>query len=348
MYTERHAKIIDMTQSNIRHSLVQDDPTPGGRPRVPDLSVIIVSWNVKQHLLTCLQALLSNPVREHLDLEVIVVDNASTDGSPEAASELPVAVIANKTNLGYGRANNLGLRAATGRHLLILNPDTVPQPGALRPLVDFAEAHPKAGIVAPRLLNPDGTLQNAAFHFPTIPMAVLDLFPPPAFLPGSLRLRLLQSRLNGRYSEETGAKPFEIDHPLGACFLIKRETYEQCGGFNERIFMYAEEIDLALKYALQGWECWQEPASRVVHLGGQSTSQLPDLMFLELWRSRLYIYDHYYTPPARIALRALLAVAMLRNIALSMLARLFGRQSHSETHRQIRKWGRTLRMAVRG
>jgi len=110
--------------------------------------------------------------------------------------------------------------------------------------------------------------------------------------------------------------------------------------------MYSEEIDLALRYSREGWECWQEPASQVVHLGGQSTSQLPDRMFIELWRSRLYLYDTYYTLVAAFSLRALLSVAMLKNIVSSMFARLLGREDKQHAGSQIRKWSATLRMAL--
>jgi GT2 family glycosyltransferase len=285
-------------------------------------------------------------VREGLDIEVLIIDNASSDGSALAASNFPATVVVNETNLGYGRANNIGLRLARGRHLMILNPDTVPTPGSLRALIDFADTHARAGIVAPRLLNLDGTTQAAAFHFPTVAMAVLDLFPLPAVIPGRFRQALLRSRMNGRYAEEAGSLPFRIEHPLGACFLIKRDAYEQCGGFNEDIFMYSEEIDLALRFAEQKWECWQDPASEVIHLGGQSTRQLPDRMFVELWRSRLYIYDTYYTLVARLALRAVLVAAMIKRIVMSSVARLSGSASRQDTQKQVRKWARVLRMAV--
>ena len=333
-----------MIESIIWPASVQDEPR--STHDTPDLSIIIVSWNVREHLLNCLSALASQPVRDSLALEVIVVDNASRDGSAEAASAFPVTLIANSENKGYGRANNAGLRVARGRHLMVLNPDTVPQPGSLTALVEFAESRPEAGIVAPRLLNPDGSVQTAAFKFPTLAMAFLDLFPLPAFLPGRLRKRLLNSWLNGRYPDEAARKyPFKIDHPLGAALLLRREAYEQCAGFDESIFMYSEEIDLALRYTASGWECWQVPLAEIVHLGGQSTSQLPDAMFIELWRSRLRIYDRYYTPVSRLFLRLLLATAMLREIAAARLA-MHRSHVHEQAARGIRRAKAVLRLAL--
>ena len=314
---------------------------------IPDLSIVIVSWNVREHLLNCLRSLCSPPVRDALSLEVIVVDNASRDGSADAASEFPVTVISNGTNVGYGKANNAGLLVARGRYLMVLNPDTIPHSQALKRLVEFADRCPKAGIVAPRLLNHDGSVQSAAFKFPTLPMVLLDLFPLPAILPGRLRLRLLNSRVNGRYPDEgKRAHPFKIDHPLGAAFLLRREAYEQCGGFDDSIFMYSEEIDLALRYASSGWECWQVPKATILHLGGQSTRQIPDTMFVELWRSRLLIYDRYYTPLARLLLRLLLAIAMLREMGVAIMSRLFaGAKLHAS--KRMRRASAVLRMTMR-
>jgi N-acetylglucosaminyl-diphospho-decaprenol L-rhamnosyltransferase len=287
----------------------------GARRTDPDLSVVIVTWNVKQDLHRCISSLLREEASGAIRLERIVVDNASTDGTVESLGDCPVALISNGRNMGYGTANNIGLRAARGKYLLVLNPDTLLQPGSLACLLEFAAAHQRAGIITPRLLNADGSVQPSAFRMPTLLMAVIDLFPLPNIVPGRVRSWLYRSRLNGRYpGEEIRTSPFRIDHPLGACLLLRREAFEQCGGFDERIFMYSEEIDLAIRYERAGWQCWQVPASQVVHFGGRSTGQLPERMFLELWRSRLYLYAKYYSRPRQAILRALLRIAMLRDI----------------------------------
>jgi N-acetylglucosaminyl-diphospho-decaprenol L-rhamnosyltransferase len=328
-----------VSQSITRAAPLQDEAATR-----PDLTVVIVSWNVRDHLLRCLAALSSEDVRGKLDIEIIIVDNASTDGTLETLHEWPMRVIANNTNLGYGRANNMGLSAARGRHMLVLNPDTLPQPGSIPSLFRFAAMHHESGIVAPRLLNPDGSVQPASFSFPSLPMAAIDLFPLPDFIPGRFRSWLVHSPLNGRHrGEGRRKKPFRIDHPLGACFLIRRGAYEECGGFDERIFMYSEEIDLAIRYAQAGWECWQVPAARVVHLGGQSTSQLPARMFMELWRSRLYIYSKYYPQTERVALELLLRAAMWRDIALVSMKGLLGTRT-ADDKSKARRARAVLRM----
>ncbi len=337
------AKLCSVSKSSIRTNLIQANP----QARL-DISVIIVSWNVRDLLVKCLEALLSDDVSGGMALQVIVVDNASSDGSEEAARAFPdVCAIQTGENLGYGKANNMGFAEAAGSYLLVLNPDTVPQPGSLRALLDFAEAHPLAGIMSPRLLNPNGTVQPSAFRFPTLLMAAIDLFGLPVVIPGRLRLKLFGSGLNGRYPQETKTKdPFRIDHPLGACMLIRREVYEQLGGFDPAIYMYSEEIELAMRASRAGWECWQVPEARVIHLGGQSTRQMPDRMYVELWRSRLYIYSTFRSKIAQLALRGLVAAAHLLNAlgALWRLAR--GRIERTEARREWRRAGAIIRLVM--
>lgn len=312
------------------------------------MSAIIVSWNVRELLVRCLQSLLSPEVSGRLNLEIIVVDNASHDGSAEVARSFAgVCVIENTHNLGYGRANNKGMAVARGRYLLILNPDTELLPGSLRTLLDFADSSARTGIVAPRLLNPDLTTQTSAFRFPTLTMAVLDLFPLPAPVPGKIRAKLYNSAINGRYVvEQLANQPFFIDHPLGACMLIRREAYEECGGFDPRIFMYSEEIDLAMRFAKAGWECRQVPAALVVHQGGASTKQLPARMMTALWRSRLYVYRKHRSRPALLALSFLLLLAQLVRSAAVLTSLLMGKISLNEARQRL-KLARTLsRLAV--
>jgi N-acetylglucosaminyl-diphospho-decaprenol L-rhamnosyltransferase len=285
---------------------------------MPDVSIVIVSWNVRDLLVRCLETVLEQSRDLTEQYEVIVVDNASADGSAEAARRLGVTVLALIENLGYGRANNLGFEVALGRYVLVLNPDTIPCPGSISALVRFAEHNLHAGIIAPRLLNADGTVQRAAFRFPTLTMAALDLFPPPDWLPGRIRTWLANSKLNGRYTDEPRRNlPFRCDHPLGAAMLLRRDALDACGGFDPAIFMYSEEIDLAMRFRQGGFSCWQVPDARVVHIGGQSTAQMPGKMFVQLWRSRLYLYRKYRARPFQIALRAMLAAAMLIRIGSS-------------------------------
>jgi GT2 family glycosyltransferase len=275
------------------------------------------------------------------------VDNHSTDGSVHAVRPFPsVKIIEMGHNAGYGRAANAGFEVARGRYLMVLNPDTVMHEGSLEALVQFADTHLRAGIVAPRLLNPDGSVQVSAFRFPTLAMAFLDLFPLPSFIPGRVRLWVYRSWINGRYpTEAVATRPFRIDHPLGACMLINRRAYEQVGGFDPALFMYSEEIELALRYRKRGWECWQVPQAKVTHYGGQSTKQLPDEMFLELWRSRLYLYRKYYPRAYRVALALMLAVSQIGQILTTKLRAATGSIAPNQASRLLRRARTALRLA---
>lgn len=315
---------------------------------MPDITAIVVSWNVRALLVRCIEALQSPAVAGGHTVEVIVVDNASTDGSAQCVEETPgVTLIKAGENLGYGRASNIGMERATGRNLLILNPDVILQPGSIAALLDFAQRHRRAGIVAPRLLNPDLTVQTSAFRFPTLLMAAIDLFPLPGFVPGRIRQWLTTSHANGRYAiEQVTNKPICIDHSLGACMLIKRQAYQECGGFDPQLFMYSEEIDLAMRYKRQGWQCWQVPAARAIHMGGASAKQMPAAMQIELWRSRLYLYRKHRSPAAYIVLCALLVASQLGRAASASAAYVAGRLGPGDARRQLRQARSLIRLAL--
>jgi GT2 family glycosyltransferase len=222
------------------------------------------------------------------------------------------------------RRSSFALQAAPD-YILLLNPDTVVHAGAVEALAAFLGAHPRVGAVGPRLLNSDGTVQPAAFRFPTLAMAALDLFPPGEVLPG----RLYNSWWHGRYPQErTAAEPFPIDHPLGACILTRPAVLGQVGLLDERFFMYAEEVDWCLRVRRAGWAIWQEPRARVTHVGGAATSQFRSRMLVALYEARLRFFRKHYAPRVvrwhtRIVRAGMLRAALLawRDFARGRLAR---------------------------
>lgn len=257
------------------------------------LDVVIVSYNTRALLRACLASLRAGNVET-----IRVVDNGSTDGSIEMVrGEFPeVELIVPGSNLGFAAGNNLAIRKSEARFVCLLNPDTVVLDGALEKLVDFLVRHPAAGVAGPQLLNPDGTYQHSAFRFPGLLQAYFDFRPGPP--------RVLNSRLNGRYP--TGrSEPFEIDHPLGACMVVRREAIEQAGLLDEDYFMYCEEVDWCWRIRKAGWKIFSVPAARVVHYGGASTSQFREKMYVELFRSRLRLYDRIHGKPVSSAYRRL-------------------------------------------
>jgi hypothetical protein len=279
---------------------------PPDHARAPvSLAVIIVSYNVRDLLHACLRATYDSLTRSsELRSEVLVIDNGSTDGSAElVAAEYPKArLTTSPKNLGFAGGNNLALRAlgfgdrppegaVVPEFVLLLNPDAEPQADALGQMVRFLRANPQVGGVGPRLSYPDGRFQHSAFAFPGLAQLWFDLFTPRP-------RRLLETRLNGRYSKalyEAG-EPFPVDFVLGAALMVRREAVEMVGLMDEGYFMYAEEVDWCWRMQRAGWPFFCVPSAQVIHHGGASASQFRARSFVNLWRSRQRLYQRFYTP----------------------------------------------------
>lgn len=283
-------------------------PAPAAPTGPIDLSIVIVSWNTRALTLACLGAL--GPAVGPLRAETIVVDNGSTDGTPDAIrAAYPggcpgVRLLEPGRNLGFAAGNNAGLAVARGDFLCLLNPDTLPAPGALAAIVAFLRDHPTVGAAGPRLLNPDGSEQAVGFAFPTLAQVFLDLFP--------FGGRFAASRLNGRYPDAPRDRPFPIGFPLGACIVARRAAVAATGPLDEGFFMYSEEVDWCRRMARAGWPSWCVPTATVVHHGGQSTGQDSARMFVALQRSRARYYRLHHSPRFVRAARLLTRAAMLR------------------------------------
>ncbi|MGC9520581.1 MAG: glycosyltransferase family 2 protein [Anaerolineae bacterium] len=253
-----------------------------------DLAVVIVSWNVREHLDRCLKSLRQALPAGSRTAETWVVDNASSDQSVALVAERypQVHVWPLAENLGYVKANNLALRALRdrARYIWLLNPDTVVDAGAVQALLDFLEAHPQVGLVGPKLLNPDRTLQESAFRFPGLSQALFAL--------GLLPDRLYYTRLNGRYPRHLYDEqaPFPIDHPLGAAMMVRAKAVRDVGLLDEGFFMYCEEIDWAWRLRKAGWETYLVPRAEIVHVGGASSRQVRPEATAYLWESRARLY----------------------------------------------------------
>jgi len=265
------------------------------------LAIVIVNWNVKELLRNCLTSVLKDISAGNLTADIWVVDNASTDGSVDMLyHDFPQAhMIASEKNLGFAGGNNTALRAigfgnksipsaSLPEAVLLLNPDTEVHPGALDTLLNFLRNSPQAGIAGARLVYGDGSFQHSAFGFPGLWQLAIELLP----LPG----RLVESRLNGRYSRSLyeSNHPFRIGHPLGAAMCVRREAIEQVGLLDENYHMYVEEIDWSKRMVAGGWQAYCVPQAVVTHLGGQSTGQIKTEMFVTLWASRYRFYKKHY------------------------------------------------------
>ena len=231
------------------------------------LSIIIVSYNTWQYLRSCLRRIFA--ASYPWELEVIVIDNASTDGSAELVrGEFPaVKLIQSPRNGGFAHANNLGFAAARGDYLLMLNSDTEVQGDALAQVVEFLKTHDHVGIASARLVYPDFTDQGVARTFPT-PVNAL-------FGRRSLLTRLFP---NNRYArryllsrQHCTDEPFEVDWVSGACLMFPRRLLEQIGGLDERFWMYWEDADFCFRAKQSGWRVFCLPKAVVVHHEGKSS-----------------------------------------------------------------------------
>ena len=267
----------------------------GGTNLLHDLSIVIVSWNVRDLLQRCL---ISLRACHEPECETIVVDNASSDGSPDMVRrQFPqVKLIASESNLGFVRANNLGAAAGTGRYILLLNPDTEFLDG-IAAMVNYMDGHPDVGVLGPRLLFPDGRVQPSRRRFPTLATAFLESTVLQNWFP---RHRVLQDYYA---QEKTDDEEQDVDWLVGACLLIRRTSWDQVGPLDENIFMYSEELDWCHRARDAGWRVVYVPWANVLHHEGQSSEQVIAARHIYFQSSKVYYFRKYYGALAGEALR---------------------------------------------
>lgn len=236
----------------------------------PELSIVVLSWNTCELTRACLASLFG---QDHgVRLEVIVVDNGSKDGSAEmVAADFPQAkLLRNGVNEGFARANNQGFRVATAPLFLALNSDTEVRPRTLRTLVDFLRGYPEYGACAPRLSNPDGSVQRACMRFPTIAAGFL--------YDSWFERRFGRGKAVRRYFMEDfdHVGDADVDQPPGACFMVRRELFERLGGFDERLWLFFNDVDLCRRLRDLGHKVRYLARVEVLHHGGKSTAQYRD------------------------------------------------------------------------
>jgi len=267
-----------------------------------DVSIIIVNWNTKELLRDCLSS-----VYEHagdIDYEIIVIDNASTDGSAEMVKNDfgQVILIENTENRGFAAANNQGMAVAKGRYVLLLNSDTIVLDNAIAKTVRFADENPRAAVTGCRVLNPDRTLQRTCFRFPSILNMLLSstylykLFPKNRFF----------GREQMTWWDRNDVR--QVDVVTGCYMLVRREAIEQVGMMDEGFFIYGEETDWCYRFKNEGWKVMFAPIGQIIHFGGQSTAQRPVAMIVQLRLSILKFMKKHYSRPAYLTARFLVAL----------------------------------------
>lgn len=269
-----------------------------------NLSIVIVNWNTRELLVRCLQSVYDTV--SGLDFEVLVVDNASADGSSEAVQrQFPaVRLTQNTANAGFARACNQGIRESVAGYVLLLNPDTEVMSGAVQTLVQFMEEHRRAGAVGPMVLHPDRTLQASCYPMPTLWRELLRLM--------HLERFSVHAQYEQRKWDPNRVRAVEVIQ--GDCLLVRRESLSQVGLFDEDYFMYTEEVDLCYRLLRQGWSIFWVPKARIVHHGGQSTRQVAQRMFIELYRSKLTFFRKTRGKWGSVAYKMLLLVTALTRV----------------------------------
>ena len=287
-----------------------------------DLSVIVVSFNTKQLLDDCLNSLTRGLRASKLKAEVVVVDNDSKDGTREMLTKKypRLVIIFNKQNVGFGKANNQGIRVAKGKYILLLNSDTVILDDAISSLYDFSLSHQSA-FVGPKILNPDRSVQTSCGPFFTLPVVFAALY-----LKGD-RIGLT------RWSpDETRT----VDWISGACIMGERSAFLDNLLFDEEVFMYMEEVDLLMRAKQKGYHAVFYPKSRIVHVGSGSSTNKRMGPVLNIYKGLLYVYKKHYSRSALFILRLMLKVKAAFGIIVgNSIGSVYLKQTYAEAYRLV-------------
>ncbi|MBU3957131.1 glycosyltransferase family 2 protein [Patescibacteria group bacterium] len=298
------------------------------------ISIIILSWNTKKLLRQCLKSVVSDqwlvtrkkkPTTNHQlpTTEIIVVDNASTDGSPEMVEEMVTStlhLIKNKKNLGYGAGNNQGMRKAKGDYFLLLNSDTLVKNKAPVKMAQFLGQHPEVGAIGCKLLNQDGSDQPSFGLFPNLLVTLVMLF--------------AEHWLGESFVRRSGDKVKETDWVMGAALMVKREAAEKAGPMDEGIFMYMDEVEWCRRIKKSGYRVMFYPGAEITHLGRGSSKTGRKDPILNIYRGLIYFYKKHYP---RWQLPILRLMLKLKAAGTLLLGYLTNNQYLKETYGQALK-----------
>jgi len=253
-----------------------------------DISVVIVGWNARHYLELCLESLADAPPRRNM--EIIVVDNASSDGSSEMVKDrFPhVKVIRSEENLGFAKGNNVAIRQCQGRYIALVNPDVIVFPGCLDALADFLDQNPKVGNVGPRVLNPDMTMQSTCRQFPTLwnnfcsATGLATKFKNSKFFAGEHMFYFPHDRT------------LPVDVLVGCFSMIRRKTFDEVGLLDENLFMYGDDVDWCRRAWKAGWQVVFFPGARAIHDRGKITAPYPVRFAVAQQGSVLYYWRKHH------------------------------------------------------
>lgn len=300
-----------------------------------DIAIIIVNWNTRDILGQCLQSVFASQTAKQF--EVWVVDNGSSDGSKQMIKEIypHTRLISNGDNVGFARANNQAVELSSGDYVMLLNPDTMVEKDVIEILANYLDQNPEIGAVGPRLLNPDGTLQESAYPEPTLPREFWRMF-------HLDRFHYYAEYPMDSWSEEVAR---EVDVLMGACLLIRRKALDQVGLLDEEFFVYSEEVDLCTRIRNFGWRISWLPTVKVLHLGGQSTQQVQQEMFLQLYKGKIQYFRKHHSAIEVWLYKFVLFLATLVRLVLTPFAYL-ERSAQKSKHLELSSNYRRLLLSL--
>jgi len=294
--------------------------------QLPELSICIVTLNAQQYLRNCLES-----IKKHagsLNYEIIVVDNASTDNTLEMLKEEypEITIIINKQNLGFTKPNNQAINTSKSeKYILLLNPDTIVYESSLQNLLDFAEKHPRAGIIGPKVLNADGTFQKHCKRGEGRPwetfayfLGLSQIFPKVKFFSGYLQTHLDENLTH------------EVPAVSGCCMLIRRAMLDAIGGLDEDLFAYQEDTEYCVRARKAGWKVYYTPAAHITHFGGKGGSRAQPYKAIYKWHYSYYIYYNKHLAKDYFFLfNWFYYLVMFLKFCFTMLINLFRQEKHA-------------------
>jgi len=307
------------------------------KPTVTDLSIVIVSWNTKKYVEECLTSL--QTIDGNISAQIIVVDNASADGTPDMIrAQFPnVKLIETGANLGFAKGNNVGIREATGKYICLINSDVNVPSDCLKKMHDYMEQQPTIGLLGPGMLRTDGKVHRSGMRFPTLWNLLLralfldSLFKPTGMFGGFLMKDFHFDQVR------------DMDVLNGWLWMARREALREVGPLDERFFMYAEDVDWCQRFNMADWRVVFYPEAKAVHYGGASSANAPSRFNVELQRANLQYWKKYH---GRVSLLFYLLIACLSyTIRLTGWAGVYltKKSSHSRATNEVKQYLKCLR-----
>ncbi len=276
-----------------------------------DVSIIIINYNTKKLTIECIHSVYRHV--KDIKFEIIVVDNASSDGSVSALQHefTEIILVKNKKNIGFAPANNQAIKIAKGRTILLLNSDTVLLNNAIKKLVTFLDNNPRAGIAGPQVLNRDKTIQSSFNRFPSLADEFLRAFRMEAWY--------VRRRIQNDNRIKTG-HAFQVDWVSGCCFLIRKTAIKHIGLLDENYFLFNEEVDWCMRAKKADWDIFYIPEAMIIHFGGQSAGKNPYSYLIHRYKTRFYFFKKHFNPFVLILFRAIVSFGLFIRLSLVLFS----------------------------